>query len=117
MSRQKPDRPNLVGLRLYSRPMAGGKRAECDEPKRSTGRGPSLCGARLGSLPTGGAVEVPRRGSRGLLDATTDPDKVRAWWSADPQSNMGNKNVGRSGLVCVDVDPRHDGDKTWTELV
>jgi putative DNA primase/helicase len=67
-------------------------------------------------FPLAARSKVPKRGSRGLLDATSDPETVRAWWSEDPHANIG-LNVGRSGLVCVDIDPRHDGDKTWTELV
>jgi len=67
-------------------------------------------------FPLAARSKVPRRGSRGLLDATTDPDTVRAWWSEDPNANIG-LNVGRSGLVCVDVDPRHGGDATWSGLV
>jgi len=67
-------------------------------------------------FPLAARSKVPKRGSRGLLDATSDQDTVRAWWSADPHANIG-LNVGRSGLVCVDIDPRHNGDATWSELV
>lgn len=67
-------------------------------------------------FPLAARSKVPRRGSRGLLDATSDAETVREWWSKDPNANIG-LNVGRSGLVCVDVDPRHNGDATWSELV
>ena len=67
-------------------------------------------------FPLAARSKVPKKGSRGLLDATSDPDTVRDWWSKDPQANIG-LNVGRSGLVCVDVDPRHGGDATWSGLV
>ena len=67
-------------------------------------------------FPLAARSKVPKRGSRGLLDATSDAETVREWWSKDPNANIG-LNVGRSGLVCVDVDPRHNGDATWSELV
>lgn len=60
--------------------------------------------------------KVPPKGSHGFLDATTDPDQVRAWWSATPEANIGLA-VGRSGLVVIDVDPRHGGNETWQKLV
>lgn len=67
-------------------------------------------------FPLGTRSKIPKKGSHGLLDATSDAETVRAWWSETPTANIG-LNVGRSGLVCVDVDPRHDGDATWSELV
>jgi len=67
-------------------------------------------------FPLGARSKLPRQGSHGLLDATTDLDQVRAWWSATPEANIG-LNCGASGLVVVDVDPRHGGDVTWAGLI
>ena len=45
----------------------------------------------------------------GHLNATTDRGQIEAWsWEA--------RNIGirlPAGVVAWDVDPRHDGDKTW----
>ncbi len=39
----------------------------------------------------------------GHLDATIDPDAIRAWWSSSPRSNVGI-SLEPSGLVVLDVD-------------
>ena len=82
----------------------------------------TLLDAALGYAALGWAVfplsprsKVPPKGSHGWHDATTDPDKIRAWWQATPDANIGMA-PGLSGLVAVDIDPRHEGDKTWAEL-
>lgn len=45
---------------------------------------------------------------RGHLDATTDLDKITAWWTAEPEAGIGVA-MQASGLVTVDVDPRNGG--------
>lgn len=45
---------------------------------------------------------------RGHLDATTDPAKITAWWTAEPEAGIGVA-MQASGLVTVDVDPRNGG--------
>ena len=45
---------------------------------------------------------------RGHLDATIDPDRITAWWTADPEAGIGVA-MQASGLVTVDVDPRNGG--------
>ncbi len=66
-------------------------------------------------FPLAERAKVPRKGSKGLLDATTDRYTVWQWWQEEPQSNIG-VNCGRSGLVVIDVDVRNGGAKTWAEL-
>ena len=39
----------------------------------------------------------------GLLDATKDPEQIRAWWTRWPKANVGVA-TGDGGLVVVDVD-------------
>lgn len=47
---------------------------------------------------------------RGHLDATLDPDQVRAWWQAQPHLLVGVR-CDASGLLVVDVDePRATAD-------
>lgn len=55
------------------------------------------------------------RTPRGCLDATTDADQIRAWWSQWPDANVGVATGG--GLVVVDIDPRHGGDEGFDDLV
>jgi Bifunctional DNA primase/polymerase, N-terminal/Primase C terminal 1 (PriCT-1) len=52
--------------------------------------------------------------ARGLLDATTDEERVRHWWASVPTANIGM--VTGDGRVVLDVDPRHGGDKTLAAL-
>ncbi|WGP07819.1 bifunctional DNA primase/polymerase [Bacillus subtilis] len=40
----------------------------------------------------------------GLLDATTDPGQVEAWWKQTPTANIGLPTGAASGVVVVDVD-------------
>lgn len=47
---------------------------------------------------------------RGVLDATTDPDVIRSWWTRWPQANLGARVP--DPLIVVDVDPRHGGHGT-----
>lgn len=41
--------------------------------------------------------------------ATTDVSLIRKWWRQWPTANIGVVTGARSGLVVVDVDPRHGG--------
>ena len=45
----------------------------------------------------------PLAGSRGVHDATSDPDTIRAWWRTHPDANIGLACGG--GLLVIDVDP------------
>ena len=49
-------------------------------------------------------------------EATTDADKIKAWWSKTPLANIGIPMGEKSGLVALDVDTRHDGVKSLNEL-
>lgn len=53
---------------------------------------------------------------RGFRDATTDPARVAAWWDRVPDANIGIATGRESGLVVLDVDPRHGGDDTLEAL-
>jgi Bifunctional DNA primase/polymerase, N-terminal len=51
----------------------------------------------------------------GYNDATNDPLKVRKWWRKWPWANVGLA-TGPSGLLALDPDSRHGGDKVLEEL-
>jgi hypothetical protein len=55
------------------------------------------------------------KGSRGVLDATTDPDKIRAWWARHPRANVGIRVPEH--LLVIDVDPQHGGHFEWATRV
>src|ERR1700722_16661405 len=48
---------------------------------------------------------------RGVRSATTDPGIIERWY---PEANVGMA-MG-DGVIAIDVDPRHRGDRTWTRL-
>jgi hypothetical protein len=58
--------------------------------------------------------KVPKAGSHGLKEATTDPAAIGRWWREDPAANIGSA-CGRDRVV-VDLDGQ-DGIASWRELV
>lgn len=55
------------------------------------------------------------RTKHGVSDATTDPERITTWWGMWPDANVGLA-CGPSGLVVIDVDPRHGGDESLADL-
>lgn len=50
----------------------------------------------------------------GVHDATTNPEIIEAWWSEEPNANIGVCTGG--GRVVIDVDPRKGGDTSLLSL-
>jgi hypothetical protein len=50
----------------------------------------------------------------GWVDASTDPEKLRAWWRVNPNYNVAIA-TGPSNLFVVDVDPK--GREAWVEML
>ncbi|MCA9289391.1 MAG: bifunctional DNA primase/polymerase [Phycisphaerales bacterium] len=48
--------------------------------------------------------------------ATIDEVTIRRWWSQWPKAGVGIVTGAASGLVVIDVDPRHDGDSSLDAL-
>lgn len=61
-------------------------------------------------LRTDGDIKAPlgSLGKGGHLKASNDPEVVREWWTRSPESGIG-LYLAKSGLIAVDVDPRHNG--------
>lgn len=51
----------------------------------------------------------------GFKDATRDFTQIQTWWSHWPNANIGIA-TGESGIVVLDVDPRHCGDQALEGL-
>jgi hypothetical protein len=58
-----------------------------------------------------------KAGGKGCLDATTDLDVVGRMWDRFPLGNIGIATGAASGLYVVDIDPKNDGDVTFSRLV
>lgn len=48
--------------------------------------------------------------------ASTDQDSIKAWWIKFRDPNAGVVTGKRSGVVVLDIDPRHGGDETLDDL-
>ncbi len=54
--------------------------------------------------------------THGCKSATRESKQIRAWWKRHPEANVAIATGAPSGIVVLDVDPRHGGDKSLTEL-
>jgi len=59
--------------------------------------------------------KIPYAGSRGVLDASSDLEKVARWWVKAPHANIGGRLP--AGVAALDVDPRSGGLSTFEKLV
>ena len=62
------------------------------------------------------APAIPKRkGGRGFKDATSDVDRITAWWTRHPQHNIGLA----TGIMfaVIDVDPRNGGVGSFINLL
>jgi putative DNA primase/helicase len=65
------------------------------------------CGNNAGKHP---------RTANGFLNSSSSPDQIRQWWTRWSNANIG-VCTGKINHICVlDVDPRHDGDKSLKNL-
>lgn len=78
------------------------KNAVCHCPKSKTCQSP-------------GKHPIAQCAKRGCLDATTDEETIRAWWSRFPSANVGIATGGR--LLVIDIDPRNGGNEGFDALV
>ena len=56
------------------------------------------------------------RTNNGVKDATTEETTIRKWWTQWPHANIGIATGEGSGLLVLDVDPRHGGDESLKQL-
>lgn len=53
----------------------------------------------------------------GLKEGTTDREQIRRWWAQWPDANLGIVTGEASGIIVLDVDPRHNGRESLGELM
>ena len=71
------------------------------------------CSCRRPACPHAGKHPRP---AHGLLEASTDPATINQWWQQWPDANIGIMTGPESGLVVLDVDPRHGGNESLRDL-
>lgn len=54
-----------------------------------------------------GPTKQPFPGTKGVIDATTDPVKIKQWWERWPNANIA-LDVGGASMMALDFDPGHD---------
>lgn len=90
-----------------------------EKPRRDTPLDYALAYAGMGwrVFPVVHGQKVPMRGTNGVSDATCNLDQVRAWWTANPNANIGIA-MGQ-GIVAIDVDVADgkQGAESWDALV
>ena len=59
--------------------------------------------------------KVPPKGSNGVLDASNREEELIAQLEANPRANIALA-CGASGVVALDIDPRHGGDESLRDL-
>ena len=64
-------------------------------------------------LPLRGKIPIV---AHGVKAASCDPDQIMTWWTVEPTADVGIATGNHSGLVVLDVDPRHGGEETLFDL-
>ncbi len=79
----------------------------------------SIRGGRCTCVKGGECIDAGKhpRTVHGVLDATTDERVIRSWWGKWPDANIGLATGERSGIVVVDIDPRHGGNESLSTLI
>jgi hypothetical protein len=57
------------------------------------------------------------RTSNGVTGASKDHKTIRGWWGEWPEANIGIAMGKVSGVWALDVDPRHGGDESLSDLI
>lgn len=57
------------------------------------------------------------RTPHGFKDATTGAAQIKEWWRNWPDANIGVLTGAASGLLVLDIDPRHGGDRSLDDLI
>lgn len=109
---QHPDATTHItaGQHLNQRPKVFWSRRPFEAAARAYAK------AGLPVFPLARMTKVPLKGSRGFLDATTDPAEIERIIEKTPAANVGLRTGRASGVVVLDVDPDKGGEETLAAL-
>ena len=95
-----------------------------DSPRRQSYQGLSFletalryCEDGFRVLPLSGKKPHSRFAPHGVYSATLDEATIGKWWDWDKPPNIGIACGAVSGIVVLDVDPRHGGERSLADLV
>ena len=74
------------------------------------------CACRKADCQHPGKHPIGKLAPKGRNSATTDPITIQGWWVCYPDANIGIATGPESGLVVVDVDPRHGGNESKKKM-
>ncbi len=97
---------------LASAALAAGARGWSVVPMHTIVASCCTCGNR--SCPSPG--KHPRIAWEEYTHARADAQEIEAWWRRWPEANLGVVTGAASGLVVLDVDPRHGGGDALAEM-
>jgi hypothetical protein len=63
-------------------------------------------------FPLSPGSKIPMQGSRGFLDATTELEQIKAWWTSHPNANIG---LATAGLCVIDFDVTDGELAAWSK--
>jgi hypothetical protein len=104
---QDPEHDNKIENRLLSAALDYAAQGWPVFPVWWVENGRCACGKADCQHP--GKHPIGRLAPKGRNSATTDPETIRRWWHQYPHANVAIATGPESGLVVVDVDPRHGG--------
>lgn len=73
----------------------------------------TLCSCGHSNCKSAGKHPMTRRG---LKDASNDRNQILRWWQKEPMANTGLVTGRASGLLVIDIDPRHGGYESLQKL-
>jgi len=59
-------------------------------------------------FPLSAGQKIPLKGTEGCKEATTDPEKITAWWKKSPAANIGLACGQINGFIVIDIDAHKD---------
>lgn len=71
------------------------------------------CACRKPRCSSPGKHPIADLAPHGCTDATTDEATVAGWWDKHPKASVAIATGPESGVWCIDIDAKHDGDAHW----
>lgn len=74
------------------------------------------CSCGFAGCSSPGKHPIGELAPQGVLNATTDSQWIKEWWSLYPDANIGIATGDASHIVVIDIDPDKGGEDAWVAL-